>query len=194
MKIIQFAKTDGKMIASIGEAQESGNVQQVSIPHISPLNRRWVRQFQLNQEFLFLKKYQCPTVAFRLDDLVALLLMAEPKISWPPIFTRLPVSATIKGGESASLSVETAIGELPTTYQWQTTDDAKTGTWSNILEANSTTLSVEKEGFYRCVASNEAGNTGTEPVRAIVKEEPPAPVIAETANPVNPPFAESAKT
>ena len=94
------------------------------------------------------------------DDFIALAVAAEPKLSWPPIFTKFPQSVTIKSCESATFTIEVAIGELPTTYQWQFSLEGKG--WTNVEGQTTPKLSATVAGQYRCVATNDSGSTSTD--------------------------------
>lgn len=159
MKTIIFKNENGKVWVDTGEETPGQPTQQVTVGHTSPLNVKWARNIQISNEFVFVKRYGCPVVGIHVDDLVALAVAAEPGLSWPPVFTKFPESATVKIGESTTLSVEVAAGELPTTYQWQTSTDGKV--WTDIEGQKSFLLSVSQAGQYRCVATNGAGSTST---------------------------------
>ena len=160
MKTITFKNENGKVIVDTGEETPSQPTQQITIGHISPLNLRWARNIQVSNEFIFVKRYGSPVVGMHVDDFMALAVAAEPKLSWPPVFTKFPQTQTIKAGESATLVIEVAKGELTTTYQWQSSKDGKA--WDDIAGQITPTLTVKDAGWYRCVASNDAGSTSTE--------------------------------
>ena len=160
MKTITFKNENGQVIVDTGEETPGQPTQQITINHTSPLNLRWTRNIQLSNEFLFVKRYGCPAVGMHVDDFIALAVAAEPKLSWPPVFTKFPQSTTIKSGESATFTIEVSIGELPTTYQWQTSVDGKT--WLNIDGQTTQTVTVKDSGWYRCVATNDSGSTSTD--------------------------------
>jgi hypothetical protein len=159
MKTITFKNESGKVWVDTGEETPSQPTQQVTVGHTSPLNVKWARNIQISNEFIFVKRYGCPVVGIHVDDLVALAVAAEPGLSWPPVFIKFPQSATVKTGESATFVVEVATGELPTTYQWQTSTDSST--WNNLDGQTSPTLVATVAGQYRCVATNGAGSTST---------------------------------
>lgn len=159
MKTITFKNENGKVWVDTGEETPSQPTQQVTIGHTSSLNMKWARNIQISNEFVFVKRYGCPAVGIHVDDLVALVVSAEPALSWPPAFTKFPQSVSVKFGESSTLAVEVAAGELPITYQWQSSTDGKT--WTDIAGQTSPTISCKDAGQYRCVASNGAGSTST---------------------------------
>jgi hypothetical protein len=167
MKTITFKpSSDGKgIVVGNGEATPAQPTQQWGVPHVSPVNPKWVRRIEVNQEFIFLKRYGCPVVGMKIEDFVSLAIAVEPLLSFAPVFTRFPQS----GFAPASLSVE-FISELsPATYQWQSSADGKT--WADIPNQTSATLEVTQSGQYRCVATNAVGSTSTDP--AIIAVETP---------------------
>ena len=91
MKTITFKNEGGQVIVTTGEENPGMPVNGTSVNHITPLNRKWSRNIQISNEFIFLKRYGCPTVGMHVDDFVALAVAAEPQLSWPPIFTHTDV-------------------------------------------------------------------------------------------------------
>jgi len=160
MKTITFKNENGQIIVTTGEETPSQPTQQITIGHISPLNLRWARNIQVSNEFIFVKRYGSPVVGMHVDDFMALAVAAEPKLSWPPVFTKFPQTQTIKAGESATLVIEVAKGELETKYQWQSSKDGKA--WADIAGEISTSLTTKTPVQYRCVATNGSGSTSTD--------------------------------
>ena len=159
MKTIIFKNENDKIVVDTGQETPSHPTQQITINHTSPLNMRWTRNIQISNEYIFAKRYGCPTVGMHVDDFMDLAVAAEPKLSWPPIFTKFPQAQSIKDGESATFTIEIAKGELPTIYQWQTSADGKT--WVDIAGETSPSLTTKTPVQYRCVATNAAGSTST---------------------------------
>ena len=78
----------------------------------------------------------------------------------PPTITTHPSSQLINISISVTLDCE-GTGRGSITYQWETSN-INGGQWMNISNSNSRTLVVgtlEQSQQYRCVVSNEAGNT-----------------------------------
>jgi hypothetical protein len=161
MKTITFKSHEGNAILTSGEKIPMQPTRLVTVHNSAVLNPQWVRNLQLSSEFVFIKRYGSPTVGVHVDDLIALAIAIEPKLSWPPLFKNPPQSQSIKAGETASLSIET-VSELPdVTYQWQSSPDNVT--WTDIKDSVSSSLAGIGEGFYRCVATSAAGSASTEP-------------------------------
>lgn len=161
MKTITFKNENGQVVVTTGEETPAMPTNGTSVNHSTPLNRKWSRNLQISNEFIFLKRYGCPAVGMHVDDFVALAIAAEPGLSWPPIFTKFPQSVTIKKGETATIMVEVAVGELQASYQWQFSLEGNG--WTDIEGQTSPTIFCNIAGQYRCVATNGAGSTTTEP-------------------------------
>jgi hypothetical protein len=161
MKTITFKSLNGDAVLTSGEKVPMQPTRLVTVHNSAVLNPQWIRNLQLSSEFVFIKRYGSPTVGVHVDDLIALAIAIEPKLSWPPLFKLLPQNQSIKAGETANLSIET-VSELPdVTYQWQSSIDGKD--WTDIKDAVSGSLAGIGGGFYRCVATNAAGSSSTEP-------------------------------
>ena len=153
-----------------GEEWPSAPAQQVTIRHQTPLHPGWVRNIQLSDQFVFVKKHGSPVVGLHVDDLIAAAVAVEPKLSFPPLFTEFPISITVKAGDSSTMSVKVS-SELPDLkYQWQFST-ALDSTWVNVDGATSDSEVFKDAGFYRCVATNGAGETTTEPAQLIISKD-----------------------
>ena len=78
----------------------------------------------------------------------------------PPIITTHPISQLINNSISVTLDCE-GTSRRSITYQWETSN-INGGQWMNISNNNNKTLvlgTLEQSQQYRCVVSNEAGNT-----------------------------------
>ena len=156
MKTISFKNENGNIIVVPGEETPMAPAQQVTVRHVSPLNPGWVRNVQLTNEFVLIKKHGCPPTGIHVDDLIALANAVQPKLSWPPVFSSQPRLA------DGVLSVE-LVSELPDLkLQWQTSSDG--ATWNNIQSADKLSCSTTVAGLYRCIAENGAGQTISEPI------------------------------
>lgn len=156
MKTIEFQHGAGDTLTmKFGEETPTIPMQQVTIAHWTSENRGFLRQIQISNEYLMVKRPYCPTVAIHVDDLISLAIRAEPMLSFPPI-----VAASAKENV-ASLAVKS---ELPVaSYQWQESSDGG-ATWFDVLGANSATYTRANESALRCVVTNAAGATTSNPV------------------------------
>jgi hypothetical protein len=153
MKTIEFSKITGNTIEFVcGDETPRIPMQQVTIPHFSPNNRGWMRQIQISNEFLMIKRPGCPTVGIHVDDIINLAIAAESKLSWPPVFIGQPAKNSL--GE-LTVSVSSELTDV--SYQWQSSEDGKE--WKDIDGQRGTGFSDTGFKFVRCVATNGAGST-----------------------------------
>ena len=81
-------------------------------------------------------------------------------ITGPPSVTTHPSSQLVISNMNITLDCE-GTGRGSITYQWETSNINR-GQWMHISNSNTTELVVgtlEQSQQYRCVVSNEAGNT-----------------------------------
>ena len=85
-----------------------------------------------------------------------------------PVFTVNPISQSVEEGDNAILTVVVVSPDPDeTSYQWYKADsDDPSVVGEQINEATDTTLTIENfqlddEGFYYCIASNDAGSTAS---------------------------------
>ncbi len=86
-------------------------------------------------------------------------------VTYAPIITQPPRSQTVLVGQTATFTAAAGGDPTPTKVQWQVSGDGGK-TYSNIPEANSTTLTVpafavQNRNLYRAVFSNSAGTTAS---------------------------------
>ena len=174
MKILSIKLANGVPTISTSEGAPTRPVKHVSVSYVGPLNNRFERIVQGSPEYIFIKRYKCPTVAIPTGDLIALAVSVEAQLSWPPAFSQMPESKRIQSGASETLAVVVAPGELPSALQWQSSTDGKT--WSDISGQTGTSLSVSSAAQYRCVATNAKGSTTTPSILiSIAKPVPTVP-------------------
>ena len=161
----------------VGEGTPTIPTQQKTINHVSEDNQKWPRNIQVSDEFIFLKRFGCPTVGMPVDDFVLLCTHVEPQISWPPLF----VGNKITQGEKVSIvaefekhNPELTEEQNAISYQWQLGDDNGIK-WENISDdevfsgCTTDTISIvnkagDRAKVLRCVATNSAGSRGGLPV------------------------------
>ena len=80
MNVITLKKTEEKIVATVINMPDGLATQQTTIPYFYPDNPKHVLHVQLNQQYLLIKKYGCPTIGFNVGDLVDLALDSEPKL------------------------------------------------------------------------------------------------------------------
>lgn len=200
MKVLTLENTGtGAQILYLSEDNATIPTHQITINHVSPENRRWPRNIQLSNEFIFVKRYGCPTVGMRVDEFVDLCTMAEPKLSWPPLFKQNNIT---QGKQAVIESVfETTNPELSESdnaivYQWQQSDNGSpiwnnlednevfTGTKTSKLTVLNTPGVATK--VLRCVATNAAGSRASLPITSAAPPEPPASRVPKVNVPVAP--------
>ena len=90
----------------------------------------------------------------------------------PPTITTHPTSQLTNISMSVTLDCE-GTGRGSITYQWETSN-INGGQWMKIDNSNTRTFSItnlEQSQQYRCVASNEAGNTRSDVATVTVLSE-----------------------
>ena len=88
------------------------------------------------------------------------IIRSISNITSPPTITTHPFSQLVTARMTFTLNCE-ATGEGSITYQWQTRR-ANGGQWTNVNNSDSMRLNVSnlmEPQQYRCVASNEVGET-----------------------------------
>lgn len=154
MKTITLTKQpDGSFKIDFGEMTPTMPLHPRTVGHSFEINRAWTHHVQIDENWLFVKRPRRAMVAIHLDEIVNLALLAEPMLSHPPIFNKQPTAD--------DLTVETASKLDGAKHQWQKSDDGKT--WQNIDGQDSTSLTDKGHKHVRCIASNAAGQTISDP-------------------------------
>lgn len=136
--------------ANITEANFGQRVQQVTVGYYNPDNLAWPRHCQLSHEAFFIKAFGFG-VGVKLDDLISLAAVIEPRTTFPPKLNKQL---------DKSLKLELC-SELSPSLQWQVSDniDARAD-WQDVPGATGIELDKSKVKvgqFVRVVAKSEAG-------------------------------------
>jgi len=142
--------------ADIVDRQFGLPIQQVTVGYLNPKNPRWPRHVQLSGEAVFVRAYG---IGFGImnDDLVNIAAKVEPRTSFSPKFSAMPIPGKLEVDFCSELDPE---------LQWQQSADNKE--WLDILGETGRTLDKGKAApgsWVRCVASSAAGATATPPVK-----------------------------
>lgn len=130
-------------------------------------NPNYLRSFQINNGYLVLTKGSA-IAGIPLSSIAPLLVALAPALTWPPIISIQPVSATVIAPATAAFSMAST-SEIAQTFQWQLLtgstwgDLANAGVYSGVTTtilaiSDSTSLNGNQ---YRCVATNGSGSTNT---------------------------------
>jgi hypothetical protein len=104
------------------------------------------RHFQSNTHGFIFKRKGCDGVLFPINEMVAVGLEIDSKLTDVPSFTAHPTKDNLAG---------TVVSEIPATAKIQHSDDGKT--WTDIQSADGKVTPVAGK-FYRCVATNKNGD------------------------------------
>lgn len=133
-------------------------------------NGNYLRNWQINNGVLVLTK-GAYIAGFTLEQLAPLLVVLVPQLSWPPVITVQPVSASVAHTNPQTFSITATTEVSSITYQWQLSTNSG-GTWANQgnggVYSNMTTATMTitpstvspYNGYqFRCVATNASGST-----------------------------------
>jgi len=155
---IQTILKDGKVTitADVVEQQFTHPVQQVTVGFMAAGNPHWIRHAQISQEAIFFKRlgvgFAIPIEEF--NDKVAMVI--EPNLTFPPRYR--------KSYNPLRVDFDS---ELTPVLQWESAEEIN-GEWKPIAGQTTNVLdpaTVAKGAWVRCVASSDAGNTTTPPMK-----------------------------
>ena len=153
-------------------------LRQITIGQYTTANPNWVRNIQVSDQYVFVKKSTTAAVAITLADLVNIAMTTDVGLTWtPPVVTTQPSSTSCtRGGASVNIAAVTG-SEYTQTYQWQYS--LNNSSWTNItgnVTSSSTTvtltnyttatLTASASGgtltaiYFRLVATDNAGSYG----------------------------------
>lgn len=162
MKIITKCKTivDGNKITITAELSEKDfvlPVQLVTIGHGVSTNLHHPRHVQISNEALFVKrmpradlKRKGSAIGWLIDELVDVFVAIDPNLTDAPQFLEHP--------KENDLSV-VINSEIEFTEKWEQSDDGKD--WVEFDKDKNGTIPGK---LYRCIATNAAGSTISNPV------------------------------
>lgn len=142
-------------------------------------HKKWYRGHRVTDCAFFIFRNGAKSVAIMQRALSKLAVFMENSLTWPPQFTKQPLSQCIALGSPVTLTVETS-GEFPedfpATYAWSVSADGKESSQLNdggiISGAKTPSLVItptEKSNLiYFCAATNASGSTNSNEARITV--------------------------